>query len=683
MAMQHHRGGRIADAERLYREALARNPNQAEAAFLLGVIALEGGKPAAAVPFLTHAVTVAPHNAAYFSNLGEAHRRLGSVHAAIEALLRANSLKADLVAPVYNLALLLDQIGAVDGALGCFERAAELKPDLRDIAERLRAARARVAARPIRPEGPRRAPTPEETLSANAFVALATALQIQLRLQEAVAMLRRALELDPRLPVAHGTLGGVFEDLHRMDDAIEAYRQGLEVEPRKPELHAATGNALAKSGRLGEAIDAGRRAVALDPSNANLHSNLIYTMQYHAACDARAILDETRVWETRHANPLRADYAAAHQNDPDPDRRLRIGYVGADFRRHCQSLFLFPLFAHHDRSKFDVHCYSNVFQSDDFTEKMRGHLEHWRNIAELDDGPAAERIRDDRIDVLVDLTLHMANGRLRVFARKPAPVQFAWLAYPGTTGLSAMDYRITDPYLDPPGGDDTVYSERSVRLPDTFWCYHPLVSEEVVSPLPARLAGHITFGCLNNFMKVNDDAIELWARVMRDVPGSRIVLLAPPGDSRRRTHETFAKHGVEPPRVEFVAWQARLPYLATYRRIDVCLDTFPYNGHTTSLDAIWMGAPVVTLVGPTIVGRAGLSLAMNLGHPELVARTPDEFVRIAVDLCQDLDRLAALRAVLRAQMEASPLMDAPRFARNLEAAYRGAWREWCANARPR
>jgi predicted O-linked N-acetylglucosamine transferase (SPINDLY family) len=321
-----------------------------------------------------------------------------------------------------------------------------------------------------------------------------------------------------------------------------------------------------------------------------------------------------------------------------------------------------------------------VPKPDDWTKSLLGHADRSRHTAEMDASRVAALIREDRIDVMVDLTMHMAGNRLAVFARKPAPVQICWLAYPGTTGLTAMDYRVTDPFLDPPGSDQDCYSEKPLVLPETFWCYHPLVTEETVSPLPAHRNGYVRFGCLNNFCKVGDEVIALWARVLREVQGSRFLLLARPGEARKRVLAAFEAHGVEASRIEFVGFQGRLQYLGTYRDLDIGLDTFPYNGHTTSLDAMWMGVPVVTLVGSTVVGRAGLCQAMNLGLPELAARTPDEYVETAVRLTRDCDRLAELRAGLRARMERSPLMDAPRFARNLEGAYRTAWRAWCGAA---
>ncbi|MBV9948216.1 MAG: hypothetical protein JOZ69_15295, partial [Myxococcales bacterium] len=260
---------------------------------------------------------------------------------------------------------------------------------------------------------------------------------------------------------------------------------------------------------------------------------------------------------------------------------------------------------------------------------------------------------------------------------KPAPLQVCWLAYPGTTGLSAMDHRVTDRYLDPEGVDLSLYSEQSLFLPDSYWCYAPRATTPEVGPLPAGERGPVTFGCQNNYIKLNPELFHLWARVLGAVPGSRLLVLVPPGDPRRAALRTFEERGVDPARIRFVEHREREEYLATYQEVDICLDTLPYNGHTTSLDALWMGVPVVTLRGDTIVGRAGVDFAMNLGLPELIADTPDDYVRIAKELADDRPGLAALRAGLRRRLEGSPLMDGPRFTRNLEALYRRIWRRWC------
>jgi predicted O-linked N-acetylglucosamine transferase (SPINDLY family) len=289
----------------------------------------------------------------------------------------------------------------------------------------------------------------------------------------------------------------------------------------------------------------------------------------------------------------------------------------------------------------------------------------------------AELIRQDQIDILVDLALHTAGNRLLVFARKPAPVQVTYLAYAGTSGLSAMDYRLTDPFLDPPGSNDAHYSEKSFRLPKTYWCYAPTCPEIPVGPLPALLCGEVTFGSLNNFSKITAPVLALWNQVLQAVPGSRLLLYAQEGSHRQRTLERLAQNGIDPQRVRFVGRRPIADYYRGYHEIDIALDPFPFAGGTTSCDTLWMGVPLVSLCGHTAVARAGSSLLSNLGLPELIARTPEDYVRIAAELAGDLPRLAELRSTLRARMEASPLMDAPAFARDIEAAYRQMWRTWC------
>jgi predicted O-linked N-acetylglucosamine transferase (SPINDLY family) len=322
-----------------------------------------------------------------------------------------------------------------------------------------------------------------------------------------------------------------------------------------------------------------------------------------------------------------------------------------------------------------------VSRPDAFTEQIRGQADVWRSLPGLNDEQVDDLIRRDSIDILVDLALHMAGNRLLVFARKPAPVQVTFAGYPGTTGLSTMDYRLTDPYLDPPGCDESMYSEESVRLPDSFWCYDPFTTEPPVNPLPALSEGCPTFGCLNNFCKVNDRVLMLWARVLASVDRSHLVVLAPAGAYRRRVAEMFRQRGIAGERITFVPKQAHTEYLRQYHQIDIGLDTFPYNGHTTSLDSLWMGVPVVTLAGITAVSRAGVCQLQNLGLPELIAEDPDQYVQIAVNLAADLERLGNLRSSLRDRLAHSPLMNAPRFTRHIEAAYRSVWQRWCERSR--
>jgi predicted O-linked N-acetylglucosamine transferase (SPINDLY family) len=292
----------------------------------------------------------------------------------------------------------------------------------------------------------------------------------------------------------------------------------------------------------------------------------------------------------------------------------------------------------------------------------------------MTDHEVAEQIRADQIDILVDLTMHMSLGRSLVFARKPAPIQVAWLAYPGTTGLSAMDYRLTDPFLDPPGTHDHDYAEKSIRLPDTFWCYDPLCEELKITEPPVIKKGHITFGCLNNFCKTSAQTLKLWSRVLNEVENSKLILLAGPGKHRQNVRDLFQTNGIHPNRLEFVEFQSRPDYLKVYHRIDIGLDTLPYNGHTTTLDSLWMGVPVITRVGETVVGRAGWSQLSNMDLKQLAAQTDDEFTRIATALARDRNQLTELRSTLRERMKQSPLLDGKRFALAVQSAYRGMWR---------
>ena len=660
-AKERHRAGRVVEAERLYREVLAADPHNHEAAYLSGVLASRANQLEAAVGMFGRAAAAAPDNATYHVHLGEAQRRLRQFGPATFSLGRALALKPDLAAAYGSLGLVFQETGDADGAIFCFERVVALEPGFPHVRQWIE------AAQKARPAG---------GSPAQAMVAIASVLACHGRRRDGIAMARRALEIDPKLAYGHRNLANMLCDEELVDEALASYGRALEISPDDPGVWSGLARAQWRCYRLEDSIESFRRALDLRPERSDDRSRYLLQLQYSPRFDARAILEEARQWDLHHARPL-ASSIAAHANDRSPERRLRVGYVSPSFKFHVHAFFLFPLLSSHDHERFEIFCYSDVDQPDEITASLRRHADHWRITSGVDDAAMAAGIRDDRIDVLIDLTMHTADDRLLVFARKPAPVQIAWLGYPGTTGLSAIDYRITDPHLDPPGSDLTVYSEESLRLPDTFWCYSPLVTDVASSALPARTNRHVRFGCLNSFHKISDAVVAVWARVLDAVEGSRLVLRIPPGGPRREILAAFEGHGVASERIEPVDTQRRLPYLASYRNIDVCLDTFPYNGHTTSLDSLWMGVPVVTLVGTRVVGRAGLSQAMNLGLPELVARSEDEYVAIALGLAQDLDRLAELRATLRSRMEKSPLMDGPRFARAMEGAYRSAWRTWC------
>jgi len=498
------------------------------------------------------------------------------------------------------------------------------------------------------------------------------------RLDVAVELIRRAIAIWPTGASYHCNLGNALRSTGQIEQARESYRQAILLAPDFAEAHCNLGNVLKDMGRFDEAIAAFRQAIRLEPGLAGAHSNLILTLHYHPGYDAKMIQEELRLWNQQHAEPLEK-FIRPHSNSRDPDRRLRIGYVSPGFGDHPLGWFLLPLLANHDHQCVEVFAYARVPVPDTMTKRLRAHTDAWRDVVGLSDAQAADLIRQDRIDVLVDLALHTGDNCLPVFAHKPAPVQVTYLAYAGSSGLTTMDYRMSDPYLDPPGEDESFYSERTIRLPQTFWCYQPPV-DLPLQPPPALENGFITLGCLNNFCKVNEPLLSLWARVLESAPHSRLLLHAYEGSHRQRVLDHLQRESIDPQRVSFVAKAPLAAYFERYHSIDIALDTLPYGGGTTTCDALWMGVPVVSLAGKMAVGRAGSSILSNVGVPELIARTPQQYVQIATDLAKDLPRLAELRRTLRGRMEASPLMDAPRFARNIETAYRQMWRNWCEQA---
>jgi protein O-GlcNAc transferase len=741
-ATEHHRAGRLAEARRAYEAALAMNPDHPLALFRSGLLELQEGRAGPAIAVIGKASALAPDNARFALGLGQALgaverwpeaaaayrralsrdpdsidarvalgvalQRAGELEPAAEAYREVLARQPDAPSALGNLGALLCEMGDIESSVRLLERAAELEPGaashLINLGIALCARRDFAAA-----EARLAAALALDPRNADAEFNLGNALRGQGRAPEAAAAYRRAVALRPghaeafnnlgntykelgdfaaamtafesalaarpRYVVALNNAGCVLRTLGRSDAAEDMLRRGLKIDPANAALHDNLGNVLKDAGALDEAIACYRRSLELEPGNAPTHSNLAYALSFQSA-DPAPILAECVRWSERFAAPL-ARSPADRARDLSPERKLKVGYVSGDFREHCQTLFTLPLLTHHDRDAVEICCYSSVERPDGYTRRIAQEALLWREVRTLDDAALARLIAADRIDILVDLNMHMANGRPLVFARKPAPVQVAWLAYPGTTGMDAMDYRLSDPRLDPPAFD-AHYRERTLRLDDSFWCYDPLAEPRPVTPLPAPGRGHLTLGCLNNPCKLTERTLDLWGGVLRALPTACLRLLAPPGRHRARLLERLEARGIAPARVSFVEFRPRAEYLREYEGIDFGLDTFPYNGHTTSLDALWMGVPIVTRIGATSVGRGGLSQLHHLGLTHLAAESDEAFVAAAVGLARDLPGLAALRADLRARMERSPLMDARRFARSIEKAYRLAWRGHCA-----
>jgi predicted O-linked N-acetylglucosamine transferase (SPINDLY family) len=540
---------------------------------------------------------------------------------------------------------------------------------------------------------------------------LAAALLAQGVSPEGIACLRRIIQLAPHSADTHANLAyvlaatgdphGAIENyrhavrlraddsnvwnnfatllkaLARYDEAESCCRAGLQADAGHAALHRTLAGVLFEQGRVDAAIVEIRAALALDPDVPAAHSELLRMLNYTDAQDPVAVFREHRAWAERHARPLESE-ALPHTNDPDPARRLRIGYVSPYLHRHAVTFFLESVIQHHDRENLEIFLYADVEQPDDYSQRLREYGARWHKTMGLSDAQLAQRIRDDAIDILVDLSGHTNHNRLLTFARRPAPIQVNWLGFPSTTGMASMDYRITDAWCDPPGTTEHLNSEQLVRLPGIYMAWCPPEHMPDVGPLPALESGCVTFGSFHSCFKITPTIAALWSRILGQVPGSRLALLAISSEAaRQHTRELFAGQGIAPERLDFLPRLAFDEYLAAFRTVDIALDTFPYHGATTTCFALWMGLPVVVLAGATHASRADVSMLSNVGLPQLVARSGDEYVEIATRLAATLHDLAALRASLRGMMMRSPITDGRSCARHLESAFREMWVKWC------
>lgn len=507
------------------------------------------------------------------------------------------------------------------------------------------------------------------------------ALEMQGRLDEALAAYDETLAANPNHAEAYNSRGLLLHARGELEKALASFARALALDSNFAEAHNNRGNALEAQGRTQEAIAAYEQALALNPKFAGAHSNLLLCLHYDAGTDAATIHSAHREWNARHAAPL-ANSQNLHTNRRDPARRLRVGYVSPDFYRHSVAAFVEPLLASHDRTAFEAICYSNVTRPDDVTERLRKLADGWREIRGLSNELAADLVRRDGIDILVDLAGHTAGNRLLVFARKPAPVQVTYLGYPGTSGLSAMDYRLTDDWLDPPGPTDALHTETLVRLPGGSLCFLPPQSAPAVRALPALTPGHVTFASFNNAAKLSPATVALWSRVLEAAPDARLLLKSRSFGDREtaeRLLALFARHGIAAERLELVAWlPARADHLALYDRVHIALDTVPYSGCTTTCEALWMGVPVIALRSPETRSRLSLGVLRQAGLQGLVAESPEAYVDLARDLAMDTRRLQTMRAGLRETLQRSSLLDAAALTRSVESAYREMWRRYCS-----
>ena len=672
--------GKLAEAVASYQRALALKADNAEVHTNLGIALSDLGKLTEAVASYERALALRPGSFAAHSNLGSALREQGKLADAVTSYQRALALRPDCAEVHSNLGHVLCDQGKFADAAKSYERAIVLKPDFAEahrnlgnvltgqgkIAEAVASYQRALALNPH---------------SAEAHGNLGNALRDEGRLSEAVASYQRALACKPDFAEAANNLGIALRDQGRLAEAVASYERALTLKPDFAEAYSNMGMALSDQGSIAEAVASYQRALTLKPDFAEACSNLALCLNYRKEVTATELFTAHRDWHRRFGRlvPISTTY-----NKRKPERRLKVGYVSPNFREHSVAFFIEPLLREHDRQVVEVHCYAEVARPDAVTARLQAYSDHWLATVGLSDDDLAERIRTDGIDILVDLAGHTGDNRLRVFARKPAPVQVTWLGYPNTTGLDAIDYRLVDAVTDPFGEADVWASETLVRLEGGFLCYAgPTDAPEPTAPLSSA-TDTVTFGSFNNPAKVSDVTLDAWATLLGRLSQSRLLLKGRPfADAATRALflARLDERGVAAQRVELVAWlPSTVAHLALYHQVDIALDPFPYNGTTTTCEALWMGVPVVTLRGDRHCGRVGASLLSQIGQTDWIAGSLEEYLQIAATLAGDPAHLKDLRHSLRSRIVASPLCDATAFARKIEAAYRTMWATWVRHA---
>jgi predicted O-linked N-acetylglucosamine transferase (SPINDLY family) len=637
-----HRAGRLAEAEPIYEEILRADPNCADAWQFLGLIALSREDSAGAIERIERAIALNPNVGVYYFNLGLALKRRGDVAAAIASYRQALVLTPGLVEAQSNLGNALRDIGDLEGAVEACRQAIALRPTY-----------------------------------AEAHVNLGGALQDLRRLDEAVALYRGAIALAPKLAPAHYNLGLAFYEQGKLDAAVISLRDALALNPHYAEAWNNLAVALLAHGEFAQAAEAYRKVVALGTdASAIAYRNLLGVMLYDPALTEAARWSTAREFEARYAEGANARPAPVFANMRDGERRLRIGYVSSDFHGHPVGRNVEPVLAHRDRTRFETFIYAEVARPDAVTARFQELADGWRSTVGLSDEQVAAQVRADQVDVLVLLAGRFDRNRPLVAAYRSAPVQVSFHD-PGTSGLSAMDYLIADRVLVPRRPVER-FTERVIRLP-SFYIHAPIAQAPEVTALPAAHRGYVTFGSFNNPAKVNDRVLALWGEVLRAVPNSRLKLKCKNWfDNASLRQRVLERLGDVAGRVEFdLTDRSIADHLALYADIDIALDPFPFTGSTTTFEALWMGVPVVTLLGEAMVGRWSASILHPLKLDELIARDATEYVRIALQLAGDTARLGALRSGLRARVAGSPLTDGRVRARQMERIYRALWRRWC------
>ena len=667
--------GRYREAENLAREMTIQFPSNSFGWTTLGVVLQQMGRNEEALQQLQKGVALAPKDAQAHSNLGNTLSYLGRLDEAEASFRRALKIDKNFAEAHLNLGATLHDLGRFGEAEASYRRALQLKPGLADAhynlgntlksQEKLEEAVASFRkALQIAPK------------LVGAANNLGAALQAQGKLAEAEAILRNVLQTNPDSLEAYSNLGSTLHDMGRLEEARAEYEKALRIKPDHAEILSNLGNTLMTMGLQKEAVRSFRNALASKPDFLKARSNLLFSLNYSSGASPEDCLAEAR----RYGEIVSSKAAAKFTRWPvtvNP-KKLRIGLVSADFRNHPVGYFLESVLGQLAASSLELFAYPAFHKSDELTARIKRCFSAWHPVHGMNDAAAARLIHDDKIHILIDLAGHTRLNRLPIFAWKPAPIQATWLGYFATTGVAEIDYIIGDPHVSP-ASESAHFSESIWQLPECYWCFSAPDSRVDVSALPALQAGHITFGCFNNLSKMNDAVVALWAKILSAVPGAKLFLkYSQLNDAavREATLQRYAMQGIGADRLILEGSSPRAEYLASYHRVDIALDPFPYPGGTTSMESLWMGVPVLTRRGDRFLAHAGETIACNARLNEWIANDNDDYVAKAVSFASDLDHLAKLRARLRKQVMLSPLFDAPRFASNFEQAMWGMWEQW-------
>jgi protein O-GlcNAc transferase len=708
--IDHLNSGQLHQAELAFRQMLKAEPENQAALKHLGETLVAIGKPAEAVECLEKARQLKPDDAEALVLLAGCRRILGRADEAIRNYQAALRLQPDFAQLYLNLGDLLRSRERMEEALSIYQEALKRWPFLawahygmakvyeskRRLNDTIASFQRAVQTWPFFAQAHRDAGHVFRSCGQlqPAMLAYRQALQCQpddpdtltqlgglflhmSQFSEAMASFQSAIKSSPDHAEAHHGLGMAFTFQGKVDEAEECFRKACQLAPDFAVPRYNLGLALQSQGNLSEARQFLREAVRLKPDDPLAHSSLLSSMNCDPEVDNATLFAEHRRWAEKHAPP--PSTWPSHDNSPDPNRVLRVGYVSPDFRLHAVAYFMEPILAHHNRSQVESFCYADVPAPDTMTQHLQSKANQWRQTVNVPHEVLFNGIRQDKIDILVDLCGHMGNNRLQVFARKPAPIQVSYLGYPATTGLAAMDYRLVDSVTDPPG-EPVGHTEELVRLPDVFCCYLGPPHLPLETSPPSQRTGTVTFGSLHKLEKLNDRVVDLWCQILKDLPSARLLLARDTlqGKTTERLLSRFTERGIDRSRILLrQANSFSFQHMQLYDEIDVALDTFPWSGHTTACEALWMGVPVVTLRGQRFAGRMVASVLTCLRLPELIAETPEEYRRLAVKLAQDLPRLANSRSQLRSRMVQSPLCDGATFTKRIEEAYRWMWRRWC------